>query len=142
MTAWHDYCLYLIMIIAIANWQGMVSPVFDVSNKLCIIDVKNEKEQKRENVVLKEMNFFLRAKEMANMGIEVLICGAISHELETALISSGIKVIGFMCGEVESILKAFIRGSLSDSRFFMPGRFGKQHRHCFQFRRGRNFKRR
>lgn len=130
------------MIIAISNWQGMISPVFDVSNKLCIIEINNKKEIKREHAVLKEINFFLRAKKMANMGIEVLICGAISHELETALISSGIMVIGFMCGEVESVLKAFIQGSLSDSRFFMPGCFGKQHGHCFQFRRGRNFKQR
>ena len=130
------------MIIAIANWQDSVSPVFDVSDRLCLIEIENGKELRRENILLKDRDPFKRAKEMANSGIELLICGAISYVFETSLISSGIRVAGFICGKLETVLGAFLRGQLTDSCFLMPGCFRRRQRHCFQHRRRGNFKRR
>lgn len=130
------------MMIAIANWQDCISPVFDVSDRLCLIEIKNGSELKRENIVLRERNPFLRAKEMAGIGVNLLICGAISRVLETALINAGIRVIGFICGNREVVLGAFLQGGLTGSRFLMPGCFGKRQEHRFQYRRGRNFQRR
>lgn len=124
--------------IAIANWQGCVSPVFDVSDRLCLIYIENGKELRREDILLKNRNPFLRAKEMADIGVELLICGAISHVLETALLSVGIRVIGFTCGNLENVLGAFVKGQLTGRNFFMPGCFGRRQRHRFQRRRGRN----
>jgi predicted Fe-Mo cluster-binding NifX family protein len=126
------------MMIAIANRQGCISPVFDVSDKLCLVRIENGKELQRENVLLKNRNPFTRAKEMADIGVELLICGAVSHALETALISVGIRVIGFVCGDLENVLGAFLRGQLTGRGFFLPGCFGKRQRHRFQYRRGRN----
>jgi len=125
------------MMIAIANWQGSISPVFDVSDRLCLIHIENGKELRRENILLKNRNPFTRAKEMAGIGVEMLICGAVSHVLETALISVGIRVIGFVCGDLENVLGAFLRGQLTGRDFFMPGCFGKRQGHRFQYRRGR-----
>jgi len=124
--------------IAIANWQGCISPVFDVSDRLCLIHVENGKELQRENILLKNRDPFTRAKEMANIGVELLICGAVSHALETALINAGIRVIGFACGNLENVLGAFVRGQLTGRSFFMPGCFGRRQRYRFQRRRGRN----
>jgi len=125
------------MIIAIANWQGSISPVFDVSDRLCLVHIENGKELRRENILLKNRNPFLRAKEMADAGIELLICGAVSHVLETTLISVGIRVIGFVCGNLENVLEAFVRGRLTGGNFFMPGCIGGRQRYRFQYRRGR-----
>jgi predicted Fe-Mo cluster-binding NifX family protein len=126
------------MMIAIANWQDSVSPVFDVSDRLCLIETENGKELRRENILLKSRDPFGRAKEMASLGVELLICGAISHVLETTLMSAGIRVAGFICGKLETVLGAFLRGQLTGSRFLMPGCFGKRQRHHFQYRHGRN----
>ena len=125
------------MMIAIANWQGSVSPVFDVSDRLCLVYIENGRELRREDILLKNRNPFLRAKEMAGIGVELLICGAVSHVLETALISAGIRVIGFACGNLEDVLGAFMRGQLTGRSFFMPGCFGGRKRYRFQHRRGR-----
>jgi len=125
------------MMIAIASWQGCVSPVFDVSDRLRLIHIENGKELRREDILLKNRNPFLRAKEMADIGVELLICGAVSHVLETALISAGIRVIGFACGNLENVLGAFMSGQLTGRSFFMPGCFGRQQRYRFQHRRGR-----
>lgn len=130
------------MLIAIANWQGCISPVFDVSDRLCLVEIVSGSAVRRENVFLRYRDPFGRAREMAEMGIELLICGAVSHVFETALISVGIRVAGFMCGDLEAVLDAFLQGGLTDSRFFMPGCFGKRQGYRFQHRRGRKFKRR
>ncbi len=140
ITSWQGGCIKNYMIIAIANWQGSISPVFDVSDRLLIVYIENGRELRRKDILLKNRNPFQRAKEMADAGIELLICGAISQIHETALISAGIRVIGFMCGNLENILGAFIRGQLADKSFFMPGCFRRQQRYRFRHRRGRSDK--
>lgn len=126
------------MVIAIANWQGCISPVFDVSDRLCLIEIANGGEVRRENILLKYRDPFGRAREMAKIGIELLICGAVSYVLETALISVGIRVAGFICGDLETVVGAFLQGQLTDNRFQMPGNCGKHRRYRFQRHRGRN----
>ncbi|HOJ43716.1 MAG TPA: hypothetical protein PK800_06315 [Syntrophorhabdaceae bacterium] len=126
------------MVIGISNWDSLISPLFDVSDRLSLIYVEDGKEIKREGVILKNREPFARAKELKDKGIEVLICGAISSGLEAIILSKGIKVIGFLCGEVQSIFDAFMEGKLNKSGFYMPGYAHRQARHRFQHRRGRN----
>ena len=129
------------MIVAIANWQGSISPVFDVSDRLCLIEFENGVELKRNSISLRERNPFARAKEMSGLGIKLLICGAISQALETTLTNSGIRVVGFMCGKIETVLTAILRDQFTES-LFMPGCAGRRQKHRFQRRRRANFKRR
>ena len=126
------------MVIAIANWQGCVSPLFDVSDRLCLIETSNGKEIGREDVLLKNRDPFGRAGEIASMHVDVLICGAISHPFETTLISAGIPIVGFICGDLEAVMGAFMENRLTDIRFHMPGCYRKQLHHCFRHRRGRD----
>ena len=106
------------------------------------MEVENGCEIRREKIFLKNRDPFKRAAEMSKAGIELLICGAVSHIFETALISAGIQVAGFVCGDFEAVLKAFLRGELIDSRFLMPGCFRKRQGYRFQHRQGRKLKRR
>ncbi len=129
------------MIVAIANWQGSISPVFDVSDRLCLIEFENGVELKRNSISLRERNPFARANEMSGLGIKLLICGAISQALETTLTNSGIRVVGFTCGKIETVLTAILRDQFTES-LFMPGCAGRRQKHRFQRRRRANFKRR
>jgi len=123
------------MRIAISHWLRRVSPLFDVSDKLYLIHIEDGCETRRERIVLVSRDPFGRAKEVSGLGTDVLICGAISHVQESALIFAGVQVVGFICGEFEAVLVAFLCGQLLDSRFLMPGRHRKRQR--FRFRRGR-----
>ena len=109
------------MRIAIAHWQNRISPVFDVSDRLLLIDIENGIELKREDNGLKCRGTFERAREVSRLGVQVLLCGAISRPLETALISTGVRVEGFKSGGLEEVLSAYIKGNLADKRFQMPG---------------------
>jgi predicted Fe-Mo cluster-binding NifX family protein len=125
------------MKIAIACSKGRISPVFDVSDTICIVEIDGSKEQKRRNITLLNRDPFARAKEVSSIGARILICGAVSRILQTALTGIGIEVIGFVCGDLESVLEAFLQGQLMNGRFSMPGCFGKQQRFRLRQRRGK-----
>ncbi len=124
------------MKIAIPIWNSRVSPVFDVARKVLIIDVENGVEKGRYEHHLESTDLVARAAEIANLRIDVLICGAISRPLETMIMANGVKVIAQTCGEVEEVLEAYISGKLFTlEQFFMPGcwRQGKRWRHGRRF---------
>jgi predicted Fe-Mo cluster-binding NifX family protein len=123
------------MRIAISNWQGRVSPVFDVAKTLLLVDVKGGKEIERKEFDINHVDPLSRAREVAAFGAGVLICGAISWPLEMAMNASGLHVIAQTCGPVEDVLEAFLRGELSADKntFLMPGCCGRRRR--FRLRR-------
>ena len=115
------HILLVIMKIAIPHWQGRISPVFDESRDVILVDIKNGREIGRSELKLRHSDPFLRAGDIADIGAEVLICGAISRTLEKALISKNVKIIAYTCGSIKDVIDAFINNKLSDPVFLMPG---------------------
>jgi predicted Fe-Mo cluster-binding NifX family protein len=116
------------MKIAIPQWQGRVSPVFDVAGILLLIDIENKQEIRREERPIGGTNPIARSAEFLSLGTDVLICGAISASLEARIVSGGVRVIGFTCGTVDEVLSAFLKGELSSRVFMMPGCHGWRRR--------------
>ena len=112
------------MRIAVSQWNGRVSPVFDVAERLLLVDIADDeidREINRESVYLTSVEPFGRIRELSRIGADVLICGAISFALENALKQAGIRVIGFTCGDLDAVVDAFQDGCLGDECFRMPG---------------------
>ncbi len=61
-------------------------------------------------------------------GVDVLVCGAISGPLAGILTANGMKVVPWICGDVENVFQAFLRGRLSEASFLMPGCCGRRRR--------------
>jgi predicted Fe-Mo cluster-binding NifX family protein len=112
----------VLMKVAMAHWRGRVSPVFDVADHLFLLTVEGSREVDRENLRLASRGPFERVKELSELGVEVLLCGAISLTLEKALIGAGIRVVGFLGGELEGVICAFLEGCLNDGRVRHTGR--------------------
>jgi predicted Fe-Mo cluster-binding NifX family protein len=125
------------MKVAIPHWQGRVSPVFDVAGNVWLVDVADGAELARQNVSLTAAAPQARAKALAELGTDVLVCGAISWPLEMAIAAAGIEVIPQTCGDVERVLAAFISGQLNQDAFLMPGCCGRRQRFRARRRRGR-----
>ncbi len=123
------------MKVAIPHWRGRVSPVFDVAGKVVVVEVDGGAERERREVQIDVDDPAARAAKLAETGADVLVCGAISRPLELALAAAGIEVIAQTCGEVETVLSAFIGGRLGGDTFLMPGCPGRRRR--FQGGRGR-----
>jgi predicted Fe-Mo cluster-binding NifX family protein len=61
------------------------------------------------------------ARSVAELRVDVLLCAALSESLLRALERRGVRVKPHLCGEVESVLRAFDCGQLRRDEFRMPG---------------------
>ena len=114
------------MLIAVPNCQGRVSPVFDVAARLVLVRLKGEAEVERRDVVLFEKQPDGIVRSLGELGIQVLICGAISQGLQVALEQAGIRVLAQICGGLDSVIAAYRRGTLGQPEFTMPGCCGRR----------------
>jgi predicted Fe-Mo cluster-binding NifX family protein len=104
------------MKVAVSNWEGRISPVFDVTAHVVLVEIIGDKERNRELIFLTTDDPIERACLLARMGIEVLICGSVTKTLERALASQGIHVVPNVCGRVEEVLESYIEGRLNQGR--------------------------
>lgn len=109
------------MRIAIANWGGRVSPVLDTAASLTVIDLESGAELGRQAVRLAGSGMCERARQIGELGPNVLICGAVSRPLHDLLWARGIEVVPFVTGDVDSVLAAFVRRELPSPELTMPG---------------------
>ena len=123
------------MKIAIPVWQGHVSSVFDFAHKLLLVELENGTEKSREEVPLIERSEPERAARLRQLGVDLLICGAISRLLAYILSSSKIDVLPFVTGSIEQILDAYKAGQLYQPQYALPG-YWEGARRCFRRRRG------
>jgi predicted Fe-Mo cluster-binding NifX family protein len=118
--------------VGICHHVGRVSPVLDVASNLQIFEVENGWAKQREEKVLVSRDPYSRAREVSGHGVKTVICGAVSRPLQQALHALGVNVLGFVCGSIEDVIRAFVEGRLENEQFLMPGccgqgrRFGNQ----------------
>jgi predicted Fe-Mo cluster-binding NifX family protein len=107
--------------IAIPQWRGRVSPVFDSACQVLLVEILEGGHVRREMLSIAEDDPLERARSLQRFGVQLLICGAISRPMEMALAAAGIEVIPNTCGQVEDVLNAFLTGRLNEKAFLMPG---------------------
>ena len=117
------------MKVAVPNWRGRVSPVLDVAEQVLLIDLDNRGNAGgRRTERLESAAPHDRARRLTELGVDVVVCGAISSPLETLLVAGGIRVFPLICGDVDEVVQAFRDGTLDDERFAMPGSTRKTRR--------------
>ena len=109
------------MKIAIPTWNGRVSPVFDTASRLVIVEIAKESETARFETDISEHFLPSKSMRLTGLGINTLICGAISRPLAYMITAAGIKLIPWIAGQVEEVIQAFLTNTLFDPRFIMPG---------------------
>jgi predicted Fe-Mo cluster-binding NifX family protein len=77
---------------------------------------------KREVIILPQADFQIRVKYIADLKIDTILCGALSHFIHRMLTQRGIKVFPWITGKVENVIQAYISGDLADERFLLRGR--------------------
>ena len=112
------------MKIAVTIWEDRISPVFDASRRLLIVDIENARIGERSFLVFDPEQPSGLAKTLANLGVEVLICGAVSQLPATIINAADIILMPFITGEVDRVLDTFARGESLEPTFLMPGCHG------------------
>ena len=116
------------MKVALATWNGRISPVFDVARQLLLLDVTDGRVTARREETLPGDEMQVQAAQLATLGAQVLICGAISHSMAAVLAGKGIRVIPFTAGTVEEVVAAWLADALPSAVLSMPGCCGQQKR--------------
>jgi len=98
-----------------------ISPVFDEARKILLVEIQGGKEVDRREEPLPLTGPPWKAMHLIQLGVDVLICSAISWPLERRLLSAEIQVIPHTCGPVQDVLQAYLAGQLTDHSFLMPG---------------------
>jgi len=109
------------MKIAIPVWEDSVSNAFDFAHRLLLVEIQNNKEVNRLEVPLEVHSLPQRAGQLKSLGVDVLICGAISQALANMVTASGIQVLPYVTGRVDDILQGYLTGQLVQPQFTMPG---------------------
>jgi predicted Fe-Mo cluster-binding NifX family protein len=108
------------MRIAIPTWNGRVSPVFDTASRLVVAEVDKGRERSRFETDIGEHFLPSKTMRLTQLGVDMLICGAISGQCAYMVTTAGIELIPWISGQVEEVLQAFLRGNLFDTQFLMP----------------------
>lgn len=118
--------------IAITFWNGLVSPLFDAAATVLIVGPGQE----RHHISLGNGPLYTKAEILEKHAVKILICGAISADALSILHERNIRVVSWISGPVENVLKAHETNTLEAGPFTMPG-CGRNRRCRRGNRRGR-----
>ncbi|MCP4350275.1 MAG: hypothetical protein GY795_32785 [Desulfobacterales bacterium] len=109
------------MKVAVAVWKERISPVFDVSGQILVLDIENKAvTRKTEEKILCD-NPVRRVCRLAELNVQTLICGAVSQSLANILDAYGIETISFIAGNADEVIDAYLNGILPNPAMSMPG---------------------
>ncbi len=116
------------MQVAITVWNQRVSPLFDSARTIVVLKIEDGRVTDHSEASLDMTMPYSRVQRLHQLGVEVLICGAISRPLATLCASAGIELIPWVAGELDQVIEAFITNSLHDPVLTMPGCRRRQRR--------------
>jgi predicted Fe-Mo cluster-binding NifX family protein len=113
---------------AVTVWNERISPVFDVSREAVILTIENGAIVARCTERIEAPTDAVKIDRLKELGVETLICGAISEPLFRDLTARGVRVLGFVAGDLNEVVQAFLANTLPSPALSMPGYCCKQRR--------------
>ena len=109
------------MKVAVTIWGNRISPVFDAAGTLLVAQIKNRMIIKKSYTSFNPETPSDLIKTLKEMGISILICGAISTKPADLIVENDIKLISFVTGSALKLLEDFAHKQTIEKTFMMPG---------------------
>ena len=106
---------------AMPVWNDCISTVLDFSDCLLVVDYESGVIRNRSMVSFAGATMVEKVARLRELGIQVLLCGAISRSMERMIVASGIKTIPFLRGRVNDVINAYFAGRMFGQDFMLPG---------------------
>jgi predicted Fe-Mo cluster-binding NifX family protein len=100
------------MKIAIPIFGNRISPRFDFSPEMWVIQVERGEVVGQEKLSTSNLNLLQRLEQVTSNGVDKIICGGIDGFSRNQLGSRGIDVVQDVIGDVEVVFDLFMRGKL------------------------------
>ena len=113
---------------AFAVWNKRIAPVFDVARRVIMVDSRAAGKDIQTEVLLSGDQPLQKAQQLSEMGVDNLVCGAISRGLQAVLTARGIQVVAYVAGDVQAVIDAWRRPHFEIETYAMPGRRKSRHR--------------
>jgi len=98
--------------VAIPRFHERVAPCFEYSATITIFTVEEGRVISQRDFALQSRVALDRVRLLRDQEVDVLICGGVQETFEEVVKARGVEVISWVSGNVEELLKRFIRGSL------------------------------
>ena len=110
------------MKVAFAVWEKRIAPVFDTCRELQVVNVEDGLMGEKHGELILADSLVAKALRLREIGIDLLICGAISKSFHEIIHAYGIQVRACIVGEINDVVDAWYEGRLgSESSFMMMG---------------------
>jgi len=106
--------------LAFPVFQGRVAPVLDTCTRLVVMNPQGALASGHK-VRVAAGPLAERVLEFRQLGIRVIVCGALSEQLYHLLLGEGIRLVSGVAGDLEAVVAAYKNGTLAQPRFRMPG---------------------
>jgi len=110
------------MKIAIPLFEKRISPHFDYAPTLLLVLVDRGEIMHSHELVLGQNNQAERISYLTAFGVDTLICGGISSEMQRLITAQNITIIPWVTGEAQEALQLFLKGRLDPGTILCPGR--------------------
>ena len=100
------------MKIAIPIFENRISPRFDFSPEMWVIEVERGKVVGQEKFSTANLNLPQRLERITSNGVDKVICGGIDGSSRDQLGSRGIDVVQDVIGDADIVFDLFMKGRL------------------------------
>ncbi|MGI6685875.1 MAG: NifB/NifX family molybdenum-iron cluster-binding protein [Bacillota bacterium] len=107
------------MKLALAVFEDRISVIFDNPRQILLALIRDNLVVDRREADFSTMSTVKMIKKLKEESVSILICGAITDNLQQAFERNEIKVIPWISGNVQKVLDAWIDGTLV--QLVMPG---------------------
>lgn len=110
------------MKVAIPRFAEKVAPCFEHSATIAIFTLRGGRLVDQVDFSFQSGEALDRVRLLKDQGIDTLICGGVQDVYEDLVLAAGINVVSWVSGDVESLLKQFLKGELVPG----TGRLGRK----------------
>ena len=114
---------------AFAVWNNRIAPVFDVTRRVIVVGPAAAGREVQTQVLLTGDPPLQKALQLSELGVDCLVCGAISRPLKAVLMARGIQVVACVAGDVQAVIDAWRHQPGAIETFALPGRRQRRSRH-------------
>jgi predicted Fe-Mo cluster-binding NifX family protein len=99
--------------VAIPRFGEVVAPCFEYSATIAIFTVDRKRILDEQDFCLQSREALDRVRLLRDQGVDTLICGGVHSVFEDMLEENRIQVISWVSGEVDELIRQFLRGGLT-----------------------------
>lgn len=98
--------------IAIPEFQERVSPLLDEARRFVLLEVSEGRVVQRTTVSLNAESAALRIAKLREIGVTVIISGAVSGYLARLISENSLRHYSWVSGPVDEVIEAYLAGKL------------------------------